>query len=522
MKKIIHYVSFWLCTLIILFGCEPTTFNPNAVGRITGTVILEDLVTPVKEVLISTNPTTNLVLTDENGNFSLDSIPFAAYSLRASKDGFIDELVTVDITETNKRDVTIVLRELLATNQRPSIPSQPSPQDQADSVGLNVVLSWSSADPDDSTNVTYDVFLINGETALTQIGSSIRDTFLAVDDLHYGKTYFWQVIASDGANEPVNGPVWSFQTTPFPDFPIHFVREENEKFVIYASEGPPEDLTDLDPNQNGDVELVLESIPITSGQESCWRPRISPQRDKIAYLSRVGGQTHLFTMNRDGSERFQVTQSVPVSGYDEEELDFSWSPTGDQLIYMNFGQLFKINRDGTGLSLFAETPVGWAFTEVDWGELVIGVRVREINPYSSVILFFSPFKGVPPDTLLTQQGGQNSGRIGGPNLSPVVESFLYTRDIVGSTNSLQGRQVNAHIFEVSGDAFNTTFDISAVTTGLNIDGFNDLDAIYNPTGSQIIFVQRINDESEHGDIYITTLDGTSRFKLIEKARMPDW
>jgi len=522
MEKKINPVLFWLSSLLILFGCEPTTFDPNTVGQISGNVILEDLATPVEDVLISTNPATNLILTDENGNFSLDSLPLTTYSLRASKDGFIDELVTVDITEINKRDVTIVLRERLVTNQQPSIPARPFPLDQADSVALNVVLSWSSADPDDSTQVTYDVYLINEETSLNQIAFSIRDTFLVVDDLQYGQTYYWQVTASDGVNEPVNGPVWSFQTIPFPDFPIHFVREENEKFVIYASEGPPEDLTDLDPNQNGDVQLVLETVQITDNQESCWRPRISPQRDKIAYLSRVGGQTHLFTMNRDGSERFQVTQSVPVSGYDEEELDFSWSPTGDQLIFMNFGRLYKINRNGTGLSLFAEAPAGWAFAEVDWKELVIAARLREFDPYSSAILFYSAFKGVPPDTILTQAGNQNSGRIGGPNLSPVVESFLYTRDIVGSTTSLQGRQVNAHIFEASGDSLNTKFDISAVSRGLDIDGFNDLDAIYNPSGSMLIFVRRINDESEYGDLFISTTDGTERFKLIEKARMPDW
>jgi len=76
----------------------------------------------------------------------------------------------------------------------------------------------------------------------------------------------------------------------------------------------------------------------------------------------VGIEPHLFVMNRDGSNQIQVTREVPIDGFNNFDLDFSWSPLSSQLLYMNNTKLYRINTNGTALIQIAAAPEGQRFT----------------------------------------------------------------------------------------------------------------------------------------------------------------
>lgn len=90
----------------------------------------------------------------------------------------------------------------------------------------------------------------------------------------------------------------------------------------------------------------------------------------------------------------------------------------------------------------------------------------------------------------------------------------------------QGRQINAHIFELylPGKGLQ---DLSGTTssTGNNTlkpEGTNDLDPRYSPNGQKIIFTNVINDDKSTPSLYKADLSGKSREKIISNAEMGFW
>ena len=91
---------------------------------------------------------------------------------------------------------------------------------------------------------------------------------------------------------------------------------------------------------------------------------MSPQRDKIAFIGATGVEAQIYLMDIDGTNQRQLT-TIPISGYNNFELDFCFSPDGAQILYMNNSRLYTINIDGTGLRYVAEAPSEFTFTECD-------------------------------------------------------------------------------------------------------------------------------------------------------------
>jgi len=485
----------FLLGLILTTSCNEDTIQPQLFGSIEGQVLRKDDLTPLNNVAISTTPTSSSVITDAAGNFTLENVPVGTYSIKAEKEDFVTKLEGVTVTGNNAGEVIIRMVKDTSISIPPTTPQVISPLDGAQDQLVNVRLEWISVDEDEEDILLYDLYLYEDQQSdpILEV-MDISDNFLEVTDLQFGKNYYWQVSAKDGRTAPVFGMLWRFKTQDFPDYRFLFARNINGKYDIYSA------------NDTGD------EIKLTDNNGSNWRPIMSPNRDKIAFISNLGIDLHIYTMNRDGSEVTQVT-ALPISGLNSFDLDFSWSPDGTKILYMRNSILNIINVDGTGLGVVTEAPAGTTFVECDWvgpGNKIL-VRTLGNAPYASHIWLLEA-DGTFIDTVIPDLPGSTGGGVFSINGTKI----LYTQDISGF-NSIAGRQLDARIFQVdinSGVRVDLSFE--------KVDGTNDLDARYSPDGAKVIFTNTNNDGISQKNIFIMDLDGDNRTLLFENAEMPEW
>lgn len=496
--------------LVILFAhslvaCEDTTVEPAQNGIVEGIVLDGTTNQPVANAAITTNPASSSYTTDAQGRFSIPGLSIGKYALSIRKTDYKQETVNVQVNLSTTTEVKVILERASGSNRRPNLPNTATPTDRATNQPTSLTLRWRVTDPDGkSDTLRNDVILYeSGSTDRRQLLSNSRDTSVAVTNLKYNTTYFWQVTVRDKAGEVVRGDVWTFQTRPQPDTRFLFAREENGNTDIYSAD------------ETGANLLRLTSSPFIETA-----PQLSPNRDRVAYTSNATGQFQLYTMNRDGSDARQVTL-LPVDGYFNQGIGYRWSPDGAQLIYSSYNKLYRINRDGTGLTLLATAPADRHFRECDWtaqGNRIL-VQTVGISVYDAEIYLMNA-----DGSNRTQLIGNLPGRLDSPSFSVDGRRVLYTRDVDGFDDAT-GRQLNAHVFTQNVDGTGT-LDVSAGpggTTGAGKPtGFNDVVPRYAPDGSKIIFVQVNNVNRSTPDVYTMDLDGRNRTRLFQNATLPDW
>ncbi len=495
MDTSLKYITF-LFILCFLGSCEEDPITPQTFGSIVGEVLLQEDNSQVANANISTTPPTSTLLSDAEGRFAIENIASGTYSLRVEKEGYITSLNSVTVFQNQQANVVILLDIDSSANTAPMRPFNPIPETESVNIATTVDLQWSASDIDNDDILSFDVILFNADqTESTVMASGITDTTAQLTDLLYNQIYFWQVVAYDGSNDPVFSEIWNFKTRPIPELRFLYAKEENGIYNIYAS--------------NMDQSTVIQ---LTDNGFSNWRPRMSPTRDKIAFISNAGIGPHLYTMDRDGQNVRQIT-TLPISGFDNFMLDYCWSPDGNQLLYMNNAALYKINRDGTGFQEFAEAPTGSFFSECDWTAQGNRIVARNTGPeaYNSQISVYDENGNFSLQVFADVAGGTE-----GAVWSIDGNSVLFSHDLSGF-ESADGRKLNAHIF-IKNLTTNTTIDLSLEKP----EGTNDLDPRFSPDGSKVIFVNTNNDGISTRSIWTVDLTGEDRELLFEDAEMPEW
>ncbi|WP_370225691.1 carboxypeptidase regulatory-like domain-containing protein [Mesoflavibacter sp.] len=496
MKNHILKIFFTISALVLFCACSEETITITGQGTLTGKVVEKSTNIPLENVKISTNPNTSTIFSDSEGNFQISNIDVGDYSVKAEKEGYIVKFEGATIQESVSANVIFELEIETANNDAPNAPILLEPLNDSVEVGLSVDLVWSGSDPEED-ELTYSVEILNDQNADVISFTEITDTTLTVSGLMYNTKYFWQVTANDGINNSVSSNVFNFRTIEFPENRIFFTRKINGNNVIFS--------TDDDGNE----------IQLTSQNNNSWRPRKAQSLNKIAFLRSNGGQTHVFTMNLDGSDVQQITSAVPVNGFNFEEIDFEWTNNDSQILYPSFDKLYVIDSDGSGLNQIYQTSNGNFITEVDWNQntSTIALKTNNSNGYE-VEIFTINTSGVVQDIIL--QGV--TGAAGGIDLSFDGTKLLYTRDVTGNENQ-EYRQLNSQVF---------IYDLTTMTTNSAVSfekppGTNDLDAKFSPTEAEIIIENTPNDGLSQSNIYKLTLGQVNGRELIEEdAKMPDW
>ena len=151
------FISFFIGCSLLFLGCREGKIEPLLTGIITGQVIFADDLSPLSEVTIRTNPASSSVLTDSDGNFTLNDIPIGAYTIQAEKEGYLTKFESVNVNDNASTEVAIKLSLITEDNVPPTQPSDPLPADGAVDVPLTVELNWTSTDANANDELTYDV-----------------------------------------------------------------------------------------------------------------------------------------------------------------------------------------------------------------------------------------------------------------------------------------------------------------------------------------------------------------------------
>jgi len=89
-------------------------------------------------------------------------------------------------------------------------------------------------------------------------------------------------------------------------------------------------------------------MQLTDNGAENWHPEVSPNGEKIAFMSNVEGNHEVYTMNIDGSGLQRVTEK------DTDDWYPSWTPVGQALIFSSNEdgerQIYHINVDGSELT----------------------------------------------------------------------------------------------------------------------------------------------------------------------------
>lgn len=496
---------FFAAFVSLLQACNEDVYvEPKLYGAVRGQVFFSTTQQPAGGALVRVSSTGRSVVTDSSGRFFFDSLVTGSYTLQITRTGYQTEALTVQIDDERTQNVTAYLRNDVSTDRPPTMPASPSPATGSLNVPTTVVLKWKATDPDKRDSLLYEVRLFKeGETAYTTIGFEQKADSILVRNLLYNTTYYWQVVAKDSKSSTV-GDVWTFRTASIPDFSFLFARrDERERFQIFAS------------NEAGATFQLTQ-------EGSNWRPVASPNRERIAFLSNIDTETHLYVMNKDGSNLRRVT-TVPVNGISLLDLSFCWSPDGTQLLYPSNDKLYSVRTDGTGLRLVYQAPTGRFFAGCDWTEQGnrIVARTTGGNVYDNELLLVSP-DGTNPTVIFTRK----MNRVSNPVFSVNGQQVLFSLDASGFQND-QGRQLNARIqlLTLSSGA------LADLSNG-KPEGTNDLEPRFSPNGAFVIFtnVDNTGNRDKIRQVFVldvaraaTNLPVTQiRDLKIDQAEMPFW
>ena len=500
MKRIFNIVI--LLTLSLFVSCSEDTVDLIGLGTVTGRVVESDSFNPIENAKVTITPTNNAVFTDEDGYFIVENVEAGDYSLSAEKEGYLTNFEPATVTADIEVNVIFEMDDENSLNRPPTTPQLITPEDGSEGQELSVELIWSSEDPDADV-ITYRLEIKNDIDNNIIAVEDLVDTTYVVSDLEYGVKYFWQVAASDDINPEVLSAVSNFKTKINPENRFFYVKKgTNNNNIIYSA-----NYNEIDNNIENEVELTTED-------QNSWRPRKNQASNLIAFLRTTNNETHLFTMNQDGSNVSQVTSAIAVSGYNLNETDYSWSSNGDRLIYSHYDKLYVINKDGSGLELIYQTIDGSYITECDWSndESMIALKTNDLTGYN-VSIYTIDLAG---NTLTTVLSGV-LGAAGGLNISIDNKLLIYTYDISEYENS-DNRQLDTRIFVYDFDLATST-DIS----GGKENGTNDLDPRFSPNEAEVIFVNTSNDGISTRTIYkMDILGENDRTSLFTNTIMPDW
>jgi len=506
MKKYILHSFLILGIVALAVACSEEPIDENIFGTLTGKVVAKGDNTPLANVKISSSPVSTTVFTDAQGNFEINNIQTGEYSVQAELSEFQTAFEAANILEGKTVNIIFELDSVNVNNLAPLSPLLLFPEDGAENIGSEAEFVWSSANNDED-EISYSVELRNGNTNEITTFDDVQDTTLLINNLAIGNNYFWQVSASDGVNTPSQSELGGFITNGGTTNRFLYVRTIGGNNVIFSGDEPSGEIID---------ELDQNEIKLTALDMNSYRPVKNNSVNKIAFLRSVGAETHIFTMNADGTDLNQVTNAVSVAGFRQDELEFVWYADGAKFYFPNFNKLYSINQDGSGLEEVYSVSSNSMISEiaVNPANDLVAIKTNDVDGYNAKIAVVN----VASDTEVEVVISGEAGGLGGLDYSADGGKVLYTRDMSGVENA-EYRQLDSRIFE---------YDLSSNTaTEIDTDkdaGTNDLDAKYSPDDGSIIFVNTSNDGLSERRIYRTRDDIGLENKeaLFTNAFMPNW
>lgn len=133
-------------------------------------------------------------------------------------------------------------------NLPPSVPSNPSPANNATEQSLDVTLSWQCTDPD-GDNLVYDLYF-GADSTPNLVSQNQSQMSYNPGQLTASTTYFWKIVSKDNNGHSTSGSVWNFKTigNTAPNEPSSPIPADG--FSGYGTRLTPFDWECTDPNQD--------------------------------------------------------------------------------------------------------------------------------------------------------------------------------------------------------------------------------------------------------------------------------
>ncbi|PKQ64309.1 hypothetical protein BZG02_05695 [Labilibaculum filiforme] len=486
-----------------IFSCNESTVDPDLFGSISGTVKTSETEgsLPMEGVSITTNPGSTAVTTDIDGNFEIKDVLVGDYTVNAKKEGYTAVAISIKVREGQEVAVQVIMAIAPDETEAPSELVYALPLDATANLQTEVKLVWNNGKTEKGDTLFFDVIIYeNGGFAGDTIAKAINDTSFVAKNLKFETNYRWKVDASNRAKYKTEGREWKFSTEAFPKNGYLFVKDTLDSRDVYS----------WDLAKNHLVRLTKDGASDVS-------PRISPNEELIAYASNKTGEYHIYTMDTKGNNILKVTNDKPLVSYNNSGTGFVWSPTGDQILYGHYGDLYTINYNGTGETKIANAPVNRHFKYCDWSSHFNNVSKEKIavltqgeKPYDNEIYLMDP-----DGSNLFLLVGNLEGTISSPHFSPDGTKVIFSLDSLFQDDN--GRQLNAKIYSVNVDGTN----VVNLSGDDKTAGTNDLQARFTATGGKIAFMNVLNNNKGEKSIWIMDTDGSNREKIISNGEMPD-
>lgn len=483
--------------IVLLGGCADEIYEPEQTGALKGRVISSQTYQALGGVHITTTPPTGAIVTDDSGAFTFTGIPEGEYALSANKVGYRQSKssLQVSVSANDTTESVIMMTPDDDNNRAPRTPNTPAPGDGATEIQTTVELSWKCSDPD-GDSLSYDIYLYANSEEPEKVKSGIGADSVQISGLQYHTRYSWQVVAIDENEESTYGPVWQFRTIDLPENSLVFASQRDGNYDLYSAD--PSDSTG-------------STIRLTATPNREWWPRHNPARDLIAFSSDALVESHIYTMEENGSNSYRIT-TKPIAGYHNYGIGFSWEPSGTRILYPHYETLYIVGIGGGSLTAVATAPPNRHFRETDWspqGDRILAVTMGSSYYDAEIRLMNADGTG---DTVLVENV---KGAIGHPVFSPTGEEIAYFQDFSGY-ESAGTRKLNTHIVVLSLQTGDTT-DVSVNKPA----GTNDLYPRWSSDGTQILFVNQENDGSGSPSLWMVDSDGANRREILSNGTMGD-
>ena len=286
---------------------------------------------------------------------------------------------------------------------------------------------------------------------------------------------------------------------PIPDIPgrLAFHSDRTGQLEIWTMNADGSDLRQLTESPERDLE-----------------PDWSPDGSTIVFSSGRDdpANVRLYLMDADGSNQRPLMEFTPY-----DQLGASWSPDGEWILFYSniledglpWFEVYKVRPDGTDLTNVSNAP-GTNNTRPDW------------SPDGSRIVFVSERDGYRQIYVMDADGG-NQMRLTEtaaddyrPRWSPDGTEILFESN----------RDGNSNLYVMDAPPLPAIGPMEETVRLLTFPGFNDEAADWAVNGDMIVFS---SDRGSAGltnwDIYIMNADGSNIFRLTQDEnldRFPAW